>query len=126
MPPGTSGGKDTVDAYIARAPAEVRPQLKTLRAAIRSVAPDADELVSYRMPGYAYPGYSGKGVFVWFALYRNHIGLYLRLPTVADHQRDLAKYQTTKSAVHIPLDQPVPVALVRKLVRASVRHMKGR
>jgi len=124
MPIGSIERKDTVPAYIARAPAEARAQLEQLRATIRSVAPDATELVSYRMPGYAYPGHSGGGVFVWFALYRSHISLFLRSAAIADHHRELANYTTTKSAVHLPLSQKIPRALVRKLVRASLRHMK--
>jgi uncharacterized protein YdhG (YjbR/CyaY superfamily) len=116
--------KDTVDAYIARAPVAARNQLKELRAAIRSIAPDANELIAYKMPGFAYPGYGGMGVFVWFALYSRHISLFLRPPTIADHQEELAKYQTTKNAVRLPLDQKIPIPLVRKLVRASIRIMK--
>jgi len=114
-----------VDAYIVRAPPEARAQLEKLRAAIRSVAPGAQELVSYRMPGHAYPGYPGMGVFVWYALFTKHIGLFLRPPTVTDHQTELAGYKTTKSGIQIPLDQDIPTALVRKLVRSSIRIMKA-
>jgi uncharacterized protein YdhG (YjbR/CyaY superfamily) len=125
MTPSSKKAHDTVDAYIARAPATARAKLEELRAAIRSVAPDAIELVAYKMPGLAYPGYPGMGVFAWFPLYTSHITLFLRPPTVADHQKELGKYQTTKSGVRLPLDQKIPTPLVRKLVRASIRIMKA-
>jgi len=62
---------------------------------------------------------------VWFALQSGHIGLYLRPPTVENHRRELAKYGTTKSAVHLPLKAEIPVPLVQKLVQASLRIMKA-
>jgi uncharacterized protein YdhG (YjbR/CyaY superfamily) len=114
-----------VDAYIAQAPVEVRRRLATLRSVIRSIAPDATEVISYQMPGYSYPGYRYKGMFVWFALQSGHIGLYLRPPTIENHRRELAKYGTTKSAVHLPLEQEIPIPLVQKLVRASLRIMRA-
>ena len=115
-----------VDAYIARCPAEVRGRLEELRSVIRSTAPGATELISYSMPGYCFPGYDFKGMFAWFGLQSNHIGLYLRPPTIDDHRSDLQGYVTTKSAVHLPLDQAIPRKLVQKLVRASERVMKER
>jgi uncharacterized protein YdhG (YjbR/CyaY superfamily) len=124
MPRSAKVAKDPVGEYIARAPPEARAQLERLRATIRSTAPDADELVAYRMPGFAYPGYPGMGVFAWYAWYTKHISLFVRPPTIADHQRDLRGYQTTKNAVRLPLSQKIPTSLVRKLVRASIRVMK--
>jgi len=63
----------TVDAYIAAAPKETQPKLRKIRTAIREVAPDAAESISYGMPFYNY-----KGRLVWFGLQKTHIGLYLR------------------------------------------------
>ncbi len=105
-----------VDEYISAAPAEVREKLMEVRAAIREAAPDAKESISYRMPYYSY-----HGRLAWFGLHSSHIGLYLRPPIVEDHRRDLAGYQTTKSAVHLPLDKRVPVLLIRKLVKARMK-----
>lgn len=97
--------------------------MRSVRAAIRAVAPDATELISYRMPGYQYPGYRHKGMFAWFGLQSAHIGLHVRPPSIADHRRELRGFPTTKSAVDLPLDRPVPVALVQRLVKASRRIM---
>lgn len=113
-----------VDAYIAQAPAELRPQLQSVRRAIRRSLPDATEVFSYRMPGYSYPGYRYKGMVAWFGLQRNHIGLYLRPPTIARLRDALAEYGTTKSAVHLPLDREIPTRLIQKLVRASARIVR--
>jgi uncharacterized protein YdhG (YjbR/CyaY superfamily) len=110
------GPTETVDAYIAAAPKEVQPKLREVRAAIREVAPNAAESISYRMPYYSY-----RGRLAWFGLQSAHIGLYLRPPTIAEHKRDLEGYQTTKSAVHLPLDKKVPVQLIKKLVRAAMK-----
>ncbi len=113
-----------VDQYVARAPKAVRAKLAQVRQAIRAVAPDADESISYRMPGYSYPGYDFRGMFAWFGLQRGHIGLYLRPPAIPNHRRELAGYATTKSAVHLPLDDEIPTRLIQKLVRASIKVMK--
>ena len=51
----------------------------------------------------------------------NHIGLYLRPPVIAEHQRELAAYKTTKSAIHFPLDEKLPIRLMKKLVRARMK-----
>ncbi len=107
------GGSDAVEAYISAAPREAREKLRAVRAAIREAAPEAREGFSYRMPYYSH-----KGRLAWFGLHATHIGLYLRPPVVAEHKRELEGYQTTKSAVHLPLDRKVPVALVKKLVKA--------
>jgi uncharacterized protein YdhG (YjbR/CyaY superfamily) len=81
-------------------------------------------VISYSLPGYCYPGYDFKGMFAWFGLQKSHIGLYLRPPTIENHRIELAGYRTTKSAVHLPTNRKIPVQLIQKLVRASVRVMK--
>lgn len=106
----------TVDAYILAAPKEVQGKLREVRAAIKAVAPTAKESVSYRMPFYNY-----NGRLAWFGLHTTHIGLYLRPPVIAEHKRELAKYVTTKSAVHFPLDKKLPIPLIKKLVRARMK-----
>ncbi|HEX2710980.1 MAG TPA: DUF1801 domain-containing protein [Candidatus Acidoferrales bacterium] len=82
------------------------------------MSPDAVENISYGMAGY------DKGRVAWFGLQKTHIGLYLRPPIIEEHARVLAGYETTKSAVHLPLDRPIPVALIKKLVRARIRKNK--
>jgi len=95
---------------------EVRHKLEEVRAAIREVAPTAAESISYQMPYYNY-----KGRLAWFGLQSRHIGLYLRPPVIAEHKKELAGYETTKSAVHLPHDKKIQVSLVKKLVKARMK-----
>jgi uncharacterized protein YdhG (YjbR/CyaY superfamily) len=67
------------------------------------------------------PYYSCKGRLAWFGFQKGHIGLYLRPPVIAEHRKELAGYVTTKSAVHLPLDERIPVQLIKKLVKARMK-----
>jgi uncharacterized protein YdhG (YjbR/CyaY superfamily) len=118
----SSGG---VDAYIASRPKAVRSKLREVRTAIRQALPEAQESMSYRMPYYSHKGnlsWHDKSI-AWFGLQSNHIGLYLKPPTIQKHKKGLSGYKTTKSAVHIPLDGKVPVPMIKALVKASSRMM---
>jgi uncharacterized protein YdhG (YjbR/CyaY superfamily) len=105
-----------VESYIASAPKEVQGKLQQIRKAIKEVAPTAEERISYGMPYYDY-----KGRLAWFAIMKTHIGLYLRPPIIEEHKRELSTYKTTKSAIHFPLDKKLPIALIKKLVRARMK-----
>lgn len=119
-----SGG---VDEYIARCPKAVQGKLKKIRAAIRKVAPGSTETVSYfQMPGYSYEGYDYDGMFVWFSFKKPDVRLHVRPPVIQDHKRELATYATTKAIVSFSGGEEIPIALVKKLVKASLRAMKGK
>src|SRR6266849_2376556 len=105
-----------VDAYIASAPKEVQGKLKELRAVIRKTAPAAEERLSYGMPYYAY-----KGRLVYFSLWTSHIGLYVPTPVLKEHASELDDYETTSATVRFPLNKKLPIALIRKLVKARVK-----
>ncbi len=107
----------TVDEYISLAPEKVQQKLRTLRATILSVAPDAEEKISYGMPYYGY-----KGRLAYFSHAKKHIGLYVMPPTVSDHKKELQGYETSVSTVRFPLDAPLPIPLIKKLVLAGVRR----
>ncbi len=109
-----------VDAYIKAAPKEAQGKLAQLRKIIRSAAPKAEERISYSMPYYHY-----HGRLLYFAAQRNHIGFYILPPIVEQHRDELTGYETTKGTIRLPLDEPLPTALIRKLVKARVRHMEG-
>ena len=117
----------SVDEYIAAAPEDVQLKLREVRAAIRDVAPDAGESISYGMAFYNYKGESGyKGRFCYFGLHKTHIGLYIPPPIIEEHLNELEGYETTKSALHLPLDKPIPISLIKKLVRDRLkRHEAG-
>ena len=114
--PAMDEGTKAVDAYIQAARGVARNKLQEVRNAIREVAPQARESISYRIPYYDY-----KGRLAWFGLFTNHIGLYIRPPIIQEHKRELRGYVTTKSAVHLPLDREIPVPLIQMLVKASMR-----
>ena len=109
-----------VDEYIASAPKEVRGRLKELRAVIKSAAPKAEERISYGMPYYGY-----KGRLAYFAYAKNHIGLYIPTPIVEEHKSELKDYETAKATVRFPLKVKLPLALIKKLVKASVKKKRG-
>src|SRR6266849_5737612 len=104
-----------VDAYIASAPKEVQGKLKELRAVIRKTAPAAEERLSYGMPYYAC-----KGRLAYFSIWKSHIGFYVPTPVLAEHESDLRAYETTSATVRFPLDKKLPVALIRKLIKARM------
>ena len=110
-----------VNEYIAKAPKEVRGKLKELRKIIKSVAPTAEEKISYGMPYYGY-----KGRLAYFAYAKNHIGLYAMPPVIQDHIKDLKKYRTATATIRFPLNEKLPVALIKKLVKAGVRNNEAR
>ena len=105
-----------VDEYIADAPKEVQGKLNKLRAVIRMAVPNAEERISYGMPYY---GYHGR--LVYFAAFKNHIGLYIPTPVIEEHKKELKEYETSTGTVRFPLDKKLPLALIKRLVKARVK-----
>ncbi|HVH15430.1 MAG TPA: DUF1801 domain-containing protein [Candidatus Angelobacter sp.] len=116
-----------VEEYIATAPIAVQSKLRQVRAAIRAVAPDAVESISYGMPFYSYKGEAGfKGRLVYFGLLKASIALYMRPQDIEPYVTEASEYKSTKSALQFPLDQEIPVSLVQKLVRQAMKtHYAG-
>jgi uncharacterized protein YdhG (YjbR/CyaY superfamily) len=110
-----------VDAYIAAAPKEVQGKLKELRAVIRKTAPAAEERISYGMPYYAY-----NGRLAYFSLWKAHIGLYIPTPVIEEHEKELAAFETTDATVRFPFDKKLPVALIRRLVKARMKKNEAK
>lgn len=106
-----------VEKYIENAPKEIQSKLKELRAAIKDAAPTAEELISYGMPYYAY-----KGRLVYFSVFKKHIGLYMPGTVIEAHKSQLKEYYATKAALHFPLDQQLPIALIKQLVKARAKE----
>lgn len=104
-----------VDEYIMSMPKEVQDKLIELRTAIKEAAPLAEEKISYGMPYYGY-----KGRLAYFRLAKKHIGLYLPPPVIEEHKKELGDYETAKATVQFPLDKKLPIALIKKLVRARI------
>jgi uncharacterized protein YdhG (YjbR/CyaY superfamily) len=105
-----------VQEYIATAPKQIQGKLEQLRAIILDVVPEAEEKVSYGMPYYGY-----KGRLAYFAYAKKHIGLYIPPPVIADHKKELETYVTAVATVQFPLDQQLPVSLIKKLIKARAK-----
>ena len=110
-----------VNAYIAMTPREARGKLRELRKAIRAAAPGAEERISYGMPYYAY-----KGRLAYFRFWKNHIGLYIPTPVIEEHRRDLQGYDASGATLRLPGGKRLPVALIKKLIRARVKKNERR
>jgi uncharacterized protein YdhG (YjbR/CyaY superfamily) len=105
----------SVDEYISWFPAETQSLLKQMRAAIQEVAPQAEEIISYNMPAYKL-----NGIVVWFAGFKNHIGFYPHGSTIEKFNKELAGYKQTKGSVQFPIDETLPIALIKKMVKFRV------
>lgn len=108
--------------YIRGAPKDVRPLLRAMRTAIRAAAPEALESISYGMPFYSFPGKSGvKARLCYFGFLKTAVVFYTRPLYLEEHMDELQPYLSTKSSLHFRLDEPIPVALVQKIVSGGVR-----
>jgi uncharacterized protein YdhG (YjbR/CyaY superfamily) len=115
-----------VNEYLAKCPKQVQKALKDMRAAIRSVVPDAVETVSYfDMPGYSYEGYPYNGMFAWFSYKAPYVRLHVRPKALVQYQKDIEGYETSKAIVYFPAEELIPKVLVKKLVKASLSDMKS-
>jgi uncharacterized protein YdhG (YjbR/CyaY superfamily) len=106
---------NTIDDYIATFPKEIQKKLQEMRATIKETAPDAEEKISYQMPTFYL-----KGNLVHFAAFKNHIGFYPVPTGIEKFKKELSAYKTSKGAVQFPLDKPLPVDLIRKIVKFRV------
>ena len=104
---------ENVDEYIAHAPEEAQEKLQELRAVIKASVPEAEERINYGMPYYFY-----KGRLVYFQLWKKLIGFYVPTPVVEEHKSELQGYETTDATIRFPLDEKLPLDLIKKLVEA--------
>ncbi len=108
-------GFTSIDEYIAQFPADVQKKLEDLRAVIKASAPEAEEKISYQMPTFAL-----KGNLVHFAAHPKHIGFYPAPSGIEAFSQELAVYHYAKGSVQFPIDQPLPLELVSKIVKFRV------
>lgn len=108
----------TIDQYIADFPPDVQERLQQVRAAIHKAAPDAQETISYKMPGFRL----NDRYLVNFAGYKKHIGFYPAPIGVAEFKEALAPYATGKGSVQFPLDKPIPFDLIDRIVKYQVQQ----
>ncbi len=105
----------SIAEYIATFPEEIRELLEKLRATIKASAPEAEEKISYQMPTFY-----DNGNLVYFAAYKKHIGFYPTSSGIPANKKELASYKTSKGAVQFPIDRPLPLALIKRIVKFRV------
>ena len=110
-------GIQSIDEYIRPFPLHVRKKLMELRKVIREQAPQAQEQISYQMPAFYL-----NGNIVYFAAYSKHIGFYPTSSGIRAFESKLSKYKHSKGAVQFPMDEPLPLELIRKIVRFRVQE----
>lgn len=104
----------TVPEYIAAQPKAAQPPLKRVRSAIRKAIPQAEELISYKMPAYKLQG----KVILYFAGWKRHYSLYAAsAPVVAAFKDELSPYKISKGTISFPLDSPVPASLIERIAK---------
>lgn len=107
----------SVDEYLSALPQPARDAAASLRQAIRQAAPQAEEAISYNIPAFRW-----NGILVWYAAFKNHIGLYPKASAIAAFKSELSPYKTSKGAIQFPLGQPIPISLVKKIVKFRVKE----
>ena len=106
----------TIDEYIAGFPPTVRRLLRQVRATIRKAAPKAEEKISYQIPTFFL-----HGNLVHFGAFKNHIGFYPAPMGLKAFEKELSKYEGAKGSVRFPLDQPMPLGLITRIVKFRVK-----
>jgi uncharacterized protein YdhG (YjbR/CyaY superfamily) len=111
----------TIDGYIASFSANIQKILKNLRKTIKSAAPDAQERISYQMPAF-----SQNGILVYFAAFKNHIGFYPTASGVSKFKKELSVYKGGKGSIQFPIDKPLPLVLISKIVKFKVSENRAK
>ncbi len=119
---GNASSASEVEEYIAGIPESSRKTFDALRAAVRQAAPkDAQEVRSYGIVAL-----KAQKVLVWYAAFAQHCSLFPTASVLAQFKDELQGYKVSKGTVQFPLEERVPVALVKKLVRARVAEAAGK
>jgi uncharacterized protein YdhG (YjbR/CyaY superfamily) len=111
----------SIDEYIAAAAPAARPLLEEIRRVVREAAPEAEELISYRMPAFRQ-----HGILIYFAAFKQHIGVFPPVAGDAKLQKALEPYAGPKGNLRFPMDRPMPYALIRRIVRLKLKQNLAR
>lgn len=111
------GKAETIDEYMASWPTETKEKLQAIRQTVKEAAPLANEKISYGMPYF-----SLNGRLLYFAAHRTHIGFYPMASVITAFRKELSNYETSKGTVRFPLDKPLPLPLIRKIVKFRVKE----
>jgi uncharacterized protein YdhG (YjbR/CyaY superfamily) len=111
----------SIDDYIASFPVETREILEQLRETIRKNAPEAMQTINYGIPTFTL-----KGNLVHFAAFKNHIGFYPTPSGIEAFKKDLSVYEVAKGSVKFPIEEPLPLALIGRMVKFRVEENKAK
>jgi uncharacterized protein YdhG (YjbR/CyaY superfamily) len=103
--------------YIENTPEPARARLKKIRQTIRKLVPDAEELISYQMPAFKF-----HGPLVYYAAFPKHIGFYATPTGHEEFKKELSVYKQGKGSVQFPLDEPLPIELISKIVKFRAKE----
>lgn len=112
---------DSIEAYISGFPEHIQEILEQIRSTIKSVAPDASEAIKYAIPTFIL-----NGNLVHFAGYKNHIGLYPAPSGMEQFEEEIAMYKTGKGTLQFPIDQPMPLDLIARIVKFRVQENEAK
>ncbi len=107
----------SIDDYISRFPIETQKLLKQIRTVIRNSAPDAEETIKYAIPTFVL-----NGNLVHFAAYKNHIGFYPAPSGIEAFKKELSSYEGSKGAVRFPINKPIPLKLITRIVKFRLKE----
>jgi len=110
---------ENINEYIAGFPKDIQEMLEQVRATIKKAAPEAEEAIKYAMPTFVF-----EGNLVHFAAFKNHIGFYPAPTGIEAFKKELSKYEGSKGAIRFPLDAPLPLSLISKIVQFRVKKNK--
>lgn len=111
----------SIDEYIQAFPPEIQSILQSIRTTIRKAAPEAEEIISYRMPAFRQ-----NGILVYFAAFKKHIGLYPPVSGDAAIEKAIAPYAGPKGNLQFPLDQPIPYGLIERIVKLRLKQNQAK
>ena len=111
----------SIDEYIQAFPPEIQSILQSIRTTIRKAAPEAEEIISYRMPAFRQ-----NGILVYFAAFKKHIGLYPPVSGDAAIEKAIAPYAGPKGNLQFPLDQPIPYKLIERIVKLRLKQNQAK
>ena len=95
--------------------------LEELRRAVREAAPEAEEVISYQMPAF-----KQNGILVWFAAFKNHIWFFPKVSAIEAFKEELSEYELSEGTIRFPLNKPIPIELVKKIVKFRVKENLAR
>jgi uncharacterized protein YdhG (YjbR/CyaY superfamily) len=113
--------KNDIDVYVEQFPTATQKQLNKLRNIIKSTAPAAEEMISYKMPAYKL-----HGMLVYFAGYKAHVGFYPTPSGIKNFLPKLKGYKCSKAAVQFPIDQPLPQSLIKEIVAFRIKENESK